>query len=143
MLSELLDRLKKSKEFNQCLAKHKNFYLASIFLIENKLEINYYDKTNRKVITFAMERDIKVKEDNMFNNERLSELRLDKIKISLDDALKIVNNNKNKVITLQVINGIIVWNIICLDGLSFLNVKIDAISGDVVSREDGSLLNFK
>jgi uncharacterized membrane protein YkoI len=97
--------------------------------------------------------DGNVKEDELFGKEELKELDLDVVKIDLIHALQSVEKIRddkyegmeaNKVIVILQRTESTIWNVTWLTkDFKVFNVKIDAVSGDVLREKCDSIMGFK
>ena len=150
-IKEFLEELKKSEIFKKFKEKNQLAYNSSISKIQKELQIDYYDPNTDKITSFT-KRDNKIisQESEVFRKEKIEipELKLDKIKITLkaiEDiiAMKYQEIPTKKIFILQQIESPI-WNITYLTTkLDILNVKIDAISGEIIEETIESALNLQ
>ena len=149
------DKLKKSKEFLKFKKENKNTFLASCFTMmenkEGKWQFDFYLPNKNKMTSFNVNDKIEVQEEEgIFQKvkKEIKKLDLKKVKINLDEALKIINkkhkeNFTKKIIVLQNLERI-VWNITLLDNnMKILNIRIDAVNGKILKDKEESLLEFK
>ena len=158
-LIKSIKNLENSKEFKDYKNKNKNSYLTSAFLMTDidNWQIDYYNPTTRKLTSFLIRDKIKVKPESQAlqeDNKTINELVINKIKIDYNKAIKIVDKfNKDKypkeipnkkIIVLQNLeNYNHVWNITYItNSFKTLNVKINAVNGEIVSESLSSLINF-
>ena len=139
--------LNKLKSLLEEIGPQEGKYLVSCFIQEGKWKIDFYSKDKHKIYTFEKVGDVwKAKEDDIFQKKKkvLEPLVLDKVKISYDEAVKKVPNDTKTITILQVIDEKIVWNFTLLTPeFKVINIKVDAITGEEISRAEGNLLNFK
>ena len=149
-----LDILIKSKEFKKWKETSKDSYLANGFIMLNsdykekldnlEWQIDFYSP-NKDLMTsfFIRDKNISSKEGQKILKEKdvvIEELKLDKIKISLEDALakiekKYPKDAPNKVIIILQFIKVPVWNISFLtSSFNLLNVNIDAEKGNIIKE---------
>ena len=151
---KLYNKLINSKVFKDWKLNNKNYYLSSYVLINEIPQFDFYNPKTDKITSFIINKEIKIKKDqNIFKSskEKIKELKLDKINITLKQAEEIINNlekykhetfNK-KIIILQNIKTTL-WNISLITStFNILNIKINAIDGNIISESYESLLNFE
>ena len=151
---ELIEKVKSSEEF-----KNKKAYLCSVFIMNDQVQFSFYDKETKLVTSFRVENNkvsIIGKDEKIFQKESkdLEELKLNEIKIDLNKAKEIANNlvkekyhnetiNK-EIIILQVINKKIIWNITKISAtFNIINIRLNAISGEIIEDKMESALNFR
>ena len=150
--------LENSDLFKEWKKKHAKCYICSAFLILNEVnenpQIDYYDSNKDRITSFTVAKEIKItKNEKIFKEKehKIKELDLDKVKISLEKALEMVENllkNKyketahKKIIVLQNLDKQI-WNITSLsNSLNVLNVRIDTTDGNIIEEKLSSILSF-
>ncbi|MBL7147734.1 MAG: hypothetical protein ISS82_02825 [Nanoarchaeota archaeon] len=153
MLS-LYNKLTNSKIFKEWKENNKKDYLSSYVSINNIPQFDFYNPKTDKITSFIINKEIEIKkEQNIFKSskDKIKELNLNKIKITQEQAEKIINNLEKykhetfskKIIILQNIK-VPLWNIsLITDTFNILNIKINAINGNIISENYESLLNFK
>lgn len=163
-LKASIKKFEESNEFKKFKEKHKNYFLTSAFLnleSEDDLEftpweLNYFSKADNKAHSFLVSENIMIREpDKMFSvGQEVKELNINKVKINLDQALtkiKEILNEKYKnetpsriIIILQKLNENIVWNFTYITKtLKVINIKLDAISREIIHESAENILNFR
>jgi len=157
-------KLKESSEFKDWQKKNPKAFLAHFF---NQLDMNYmqgdwevgfYDKAKDKITTFvAGVAAVVVKpEDEVFKKEEhhVLELKVDKIKIDLDKAIKTFKQCQEEkysgqwpmkiFVILQELDEGTVWNITsATKTFSALNIKINAVDGKIISDKCESFFDLR
>ncbi|MDP3918955.1 MAG: hypothetical protein Q8Q35_03585 [Nanoarchaeota archaeon] len=141
----MLDKL---KSFLKEIGEVKDKYLVSCFIRNTELKIDFYSSEKHKIFTYSKKgEDIIITEDEIFQKEKqpLEKLDLEKIKVSYEEALDKVKEEKDNVITiLQVIDDKIVWNMTVLTPtLELYNLKVDAITGEILNEYKENFMNFR
>lgn len=147
-------KLTDSQVFKEWKENNKKDYLCSYVLINEVPQFDFYNPKTDKITSFIINKEIEMKkEQNIFkkSKDKIYELNLDKVKIPLEKAEEIINNlekykketfNK-KIIILQSKKNPL-WNLsLITTTLNILNIKIDAVTGEVLSETFESLLNLK
>jgi len=158
MLSKIKDsfeEIKNSEEFKSWEEKHLSSYLTSIFFID-EFQFDFYNPETDNITSFKKENnEIKVIEEKIFRKEKseLKELKLNEIKISFDQAINLIEKligekykgeEKQKVIVILQVLKAPTWNITYLTKrFNILNVKINAISGEILEEKIQSAVSFK
>jgi len=153
MLS-LYKKLTDSNVFKEWKEKNEKDYLCSYILINDIPQFDFYNPKTDKITSFIINDEIEIKkEQNIFkkSKDKICELKLDKVKITLEKAEEIINNlekykkeNFNKKIIILQSKKSPLWNLsLITTTLDILNIKIDAITGEIFSETFESLLNLK
>ncbi len=160
--SVLLTELEKSQVYSDWDKTHTDFLshffcqLDEQFVAKTNWEIGFYEPTNKKITVFA-------KQDKLFQLKPADEvfkkpdsvvekLELDKLKISLQDAFKLAKQELPKqfptesvgggFLILQKYQGKNLWNFTFITkSVKFVNLKFDAISGELVSKDTINLVD--
>lgn len=163
-MKEIVKKIENSSEFKEWKEKNTDDYLVSLFLISSKekpsteWQIDFYNADKNKMTSFILHSDGKVNmmpPDQIFKKEedKVNELDLSKVKINYEDAInnanallkeKYRNEEVNKqILILQQLDKL-VWNITYVTAFfNMLNVRIDAITGEIISENFSSLMSFK
>jgi len=155
--------LKKLKESYNKLLKSEKFekkgFLCGAFIMckpedlkNEEWQIDFYDAKKKEMITYCLNKEIKVEKSKAFKNEyEINKLEINDVRFELDKALEIsskmlskYNDSASKIIVvLQKIEDL-VWNVTYITtNFSIFNVKIDAQDGNLLSENYSSLLDFK
>jgi len=153
---ELIKKLKDSEEFKKFKNNHPKCFLCNVVSINNNKQLDYYCPDNEKMTSFLMQDKIQINpnSDILKTNSKIKELNINKIKIEELKAKEIINSlikdkypneiKKQEIIILQNIEAQPTWNItIITTSFNVLNVKIDAITGNIKSENLESILKFK
>ena len=144
MLEDIKERVKKYEGKGKLVSA---FYMGELDKVE--WQVDFFE--DGKIHSFLP--DGSVKEDKLFGNEGLKELDLDEVKVDLAHAEQTVekvrdekypNIEADKVIVILNNTDKVVWNITWLTkDFKVFNVKVDAVSGDVINEKCESVLKFK
>ena len=155
--------LKKLKESYNKLLKSEKFekkgFLCGAYIMckpedlkNEEWQIDFYDAKKKEMITYCLNKEIKVEKSKAFKNEyEINKLEINDVRFELDKALEIsskmlskYNDSASKIIVvLQKIEDL-VWNVTYITtNFSIFNVKIDAQDGNLLSENYSSLLDFK
>ena len=150
-IKDFLEKIKKSKFLKYLfLEKDKDSYLASIFYSKD-LQIDFYSPKQDKMTSFTIiDNKINLEISEIFRKEKteIKELKLSEVKIDLEKAKEIVSSllkeeTTKEIIILQNLN-VPIWNLTYITkSMNLLNVKVNAISGEIVSKNIENILNFK
>jgi len=151
-------RLQESEVFKQWKLNHPAEYLSSCFTVVKKNTIaqwqfHYYNKQDDTITTFDVKKTTTQEAaSKIFKKpgELVEELELDKVKISFEDALHKAESLSHpgeefteKIIILQQIQQPL-WNISMISStFNLMNIKISAISGEVLHESFDSLLSLR
>lgn len=159
-LKRQVDKLKATKEFRDYKKSNPHAFLCACFsIVENIKEVNwqidFYSRKDKKMVTFLQEGKVEARVENVFQKDKspVEELKLDRISIDFGKAISIADNFMEKmsekekggdrIVVLQKV-GRELWNITMLTkGFKVVNVKIDAITGEVMEGKSESVFSFK
>ncbi|MBT4334306.1 hypothetical protein HOD61_00630 [archaeon] len=159
MLNKLRDSIEKIKESNEFIdwkKDHNSSYITSAFLDKEVWSIHYYNSESDDMTTFRIENDVVTKEnEKIFRKEKrkLTELKIEDIKIEYTNVEKTISNlidekyngeeSTKKIIILQQFD-VPTWNITYVtSAMNVLNVKINAISGEIVEEKFENIMNLR
>jgi hypothetical protein len=148
-IKKFLKEIKQSKEFIDWKEKNKDAYLASIFY-STDLQGDFYSPENDNLTSFTITNKVNLQEAEIFRKEKkqIKELKLDEVKIDLEKVKEIVSGilkeeTTKEIIILQNLN-VPLWNITYITkSMNIFNIKINAISGEVIENKTENILNFK
>ena len=152
-LKKILKDLKESSKFKEWNIKNPSAYLCSCFSADSDWQFCFYSSKKDKMTTFTNNR-ISQSDSEIFRKEKtkINELKIEDIKIDLPQALKIFEGRKEekylkekpskKIVILQNLDSPM-WNITYLISLQILNMKIDAITGAIISETINSVMNYR
>jgi hypothetical protein len=156
MLKELYEAVKNHPDF-----KHEGYLvhffgsLKGDFSPDQGWQIGFYVHEKNIVLTYTLDGDaLKVQEGKPFQREehKITELELENIKVSFEEMTdKIIRFQKEKypsqppvkaIVVLQHIDSLI-WNVTFVTAaFSTLNIKLDAVSGEIIDHKLSSLLQW-
>lgn len=162
-LQELLSTLKKTDSFQQWSEIHPAGYLSHFFCQINaqflplsKWEVGFYEHSTGKITVFVLldHGDAEIKPaDDVFQKEKVAieELKADNIKLTVEQAKQIWQEHfpeffprevlGDGFVVVQTLDKKPVWNFTFITKtIKFVNMKIDAAQGKVVSHEEISLV---
>ncbi len=147
-ISENYSKIINSGEFKGFKKENPDSFLANVFLDKDGWQFNF--SYNKKMISFFIEKDIvKTEESEAYEkNPELEELKIKEIKIDLEKAEEITKKITDEEITKKIIilqqREFPIWNITYItSSLNVLNVRINAISGEITNQKEENILNFK
>lgn len=149
-MKEEFEMLGKSAEFKTWKKTHSDSFLAYAFLmkgvVKEEWQFGYYNPQKDTVTAFAVSEKIFMNpESEMFKEDSVKKLDMEKVKISLDDSFKTVEELKKKdyphfktlqtMVILQNMKIGQVWNITFIPAdYKVLNVKIDSENGEILKQ---------
>jgi len=158
-IKELVEELKKSEEYKNFVQEHKNAYITSAFYMapvteKPKWTLGFFDKEEHKLTSFVIDNGVKIfPSEQVMQKEKteVEKLDLDSIKVSYEEVKETVKkfqeekypgeNPDKLIVVLQVINNTTVWNISYLTtGFKLMNVKVNAINGEIIGDSIENLL---
>ncbi len=145
-LQEEFSKIIESEDYKEFKKENPDSFLANVFLDKDGWQFNFsYDK---KMISFYLQEDvIKTEESEVYEkNSQLEELKLKEIKIDLEKAENLIKAEEEitkKIIILQQ-KEVPLWNITYItSSMDVINVRINAISGEIIKQNTENILNFK
>ncbi|MFA6073449.1 MAG: hypothetical protein WC758_05025 [Candidatus Woesearchaeota archaeon] len=151
-------KLVESDVFLEFESSSKDFYLVHIYKMlggsnESSLEFGFYNQETDRIVVFETNPIRKRAEEEVFKEaETIHPLKLENVKLSLDDALLVAEQFRKEKYSSEVVYQTImilqnidrqVWNITLIT-LSFniLNIRIDAQLGVVVDSSIHSIMSI-
>ncbi len=161
--AELYLALKKTDSFAQWSKIHPSGYLSHFFCQINhefaplnKWEVGFYEPSTGKITVFIVldNGDAEIKPaDDVFQKEKaaIEELKMEKVKISLEQAQQAWQDHFQEFfpretlgdgfVVLQTLEKMARWNFTFITKtIKFVNMKIDALDGKIVSHEEINLV---
>lgn len=162
-MQEMLGVLKKTDSFQQWSKIHPSGYLSHFFCQINnqfmplaKWEVGFYETASGKITVFTLldNGDAEIKPaDDVFQKEKaaIEELKADHIKFTVEQAKQVWQEHFPKFfprevlgdgfVVVQALEKIPVWNFTFITKtIKFVNMKIDATDGKIVSHEEINLV---
>jgi len=151
-INESLEIIKNSKLFLEYKKNNPKIFLINAFGIieqnEIEWELNFYNPKTKMITTFS--EDDYEEEEQLSQESKPEELIVEKIKFSLGDAYELLKRESSsetvsKYITiLQSKDKKPIWNFTLLTAsLNVIKIKIDAVTGKIISKDKESILSFK
>jgi len=150
---DYLQHLKEDKLFQQWQENNSQSYLSHFFIplssefkVKGQWEVGFYNPADDKITTFTqLKEDFEIKPaDDVFKKQadKVEQLKLEDIKINLEKSGDLFKENVLKIfpeatlgdgfLILQKFKGKIIWNYTFITkALKFINLKIDALNGEV------------
>ena len=138
-LKESLKKLQNSKEFKDYMKKNPDAYIANTIYLDT-IEFNLFSPKTKIVTVFSVENNITSKELDK-ENRIFPRLDLKKIKLDVDEIMKIFENERSKICKDEATKTIIilqqdkepVWNLSQLtSSIKILQILISAETGKVI-----------
>jgi len=159
-LKQTLKKVETSKAFKDFKGSNPDFYLAHCFTMLDEAEkkynweLGYYSPTKDKLVVFETEPEVKLRdEDDAFTRDKvIPELKFSNVKFSLAKAMELCDQLvKEKYSAHMITKRIIIlqhldrdlYNITLVTrSFGVLNIKIDAVSGEITSHNLQSLMGL-
>ncbi len=161
----IVGTIEESKEFKDFLREHPHYYLVHVFTtvdsesVENNLwQIGYYSKDTDRIVVFEGNEGlifIHPPAEALKKEAYIQKLDLQELQVSRDEAIKTCNATIKDNYPKELFSKAIcllqnlpefgqIWNITIVTlALGVINVKIDAISGEVLKHTKENLMNWK
>lgn len=158
--------IQKLKHQLEKLQKYKGFkadsYLCSAFIMADFKDLNsqnwqldFYDTKKDKITSYITEPEVKIVNDETeaFKEEetKIEELKINNNLLEFKKILEISKNELNQlketpnktIVVLQTFNKKTTWNLsFVTNSFNLINLKIDAISGEILDNKKVELLNW-
>lgn len=157
-LKHAVAQVEASELFRQFQKENPPYYLAHVFYTSGKqesIQVGYYNPDTDRVVVFDLaEKITQQPADEVFKDHpTVQKLDLELVKIPFDQALQIAEDFHNKkhaaelitqkIVILQNLDGL-VYNITHVTRtFNIFNIKIDAVSGEVLSEHTQSILGLQ
>jgi|TARA_Y100000310_G_C20682951_1_gene817130 hypothetical protein len=150
-LQQEYSKIIESEEYKEFKKNNPNSHLSSVFLDNAGWQFNFF--YDDKLITFYLEDSIiKTEESEIYEKKEIKELKLDEVKVSKEEVEEILNKSmeehgnekvNKKIIILQQ-KEVPFWNITYITTtLNVLNVKINAITKEIIEQKFENIMKFK
>jgi len=147
MLEDIKEKVEEAKEKGLKGKFVSAFYMGNLDTVE--WQVDFFDDGEIHSLLPSGQ----IKDDKLFGKEELKELDLEEIKVDLIHALQKVEKIRdekyegmeaNKVIVILQKTDKTMWNVTWLtSNFKVFNVKIDAVSGEVIRENVESIMSFK
>lgn len=156
-LKTAIEKLEQSELFSEFKKENPDYYLAHAFTIVDKVQmdwqIGYYGKKKDNVFVFEVGAEVsKHPQSEVFKKPGtiVKELKLDDVRISLEQAVNITDELVKEKYSFETITKTIViiqnlekeiYNLTLVTAtFHIINVKIDTITGEIISEVRESIL---
>lgn len=154
-MKEILEKVTSSDVFKKW--KKEDNYLVSFFFMGDEWSVDFYSSKSKKITSFLVKESgtEKSKGEKAFQKEEknIEELKLDEVKITLNQAKSIISEiKKEKAPQEDITKEIIilqkkktpVWNITYItSSFNVLNVKINAINKEILETKFEPIFSMK
>lgn len=163
-IKDLVNELEEKDSFKKFKDENPDSYFMAGFLILNleekneQIQLDYFMSGEKKIAAFEFpfgepkihEEVVSVKDGKTVGKEipDIKEQTLE-IKIDIDDLTSVcketILENDSKLVPTKIISILKedIWNLTCMDNMmGIVRIKINAITGEVVSFSKGSLMDF-
>jgi len=154
-IQELLEILNKSEDFKNWENNNEGFYLVHMFLMtDQNPQLGFYNKKTDKIVAINITDKIEIlpAEDVFKSKGTIEQLDLTDIKITCKNALEQAYQlQKEKypaqkiareMVILQVLDQPVFNITLITQAFATLNIRIDAISGDLISHKLKSIMDL-
>lgn len=160
---DMLDKIRKSEEYKSWNKKHPKGYLSHFFCavtsdceLKSDWEVGFYDADSEKMTVFDYGEPISVKEkeDEVFKKpeQQVGELEISSVKVPFAKAVDVFAEHVEELfpkagrsdgfVILQNLEGKYIWNFTFITrDLKFINIKINAVTGEIDSHLSMDLID--
>lgn len=143
-VSELLNELKEAESYKDFKKENPEAFLCSAMFVlgdADKIDLNFFIPTKNNISSFSMPFASCINHPEEIKEQ--TEIKDLEFKIDADNLMQEVENKSGKKFTkiiavLQKGN----WNLTCLNGLDMSRMNIDAYTGEVEKKDEGSLMDM-
>lgn len=151
-------KLKDSKEFREFIEKEEGFNLVHAYLVkeygkEASWEFGFYHEGRDRMVVFETSPPKRTPEQEVFKKGGgVSPISLEEVEISLESAMEKCEALRKEKFNSELVTKYIailqhlhkqLWNITLITkAFNFINVKIDAKTGDVLSSSKSSMMDI-
>ena len=158
-IKKILGKIEASKTYINWRSMNKNYFLVHLFtMFEKEEEIEwqagYYDQKDDKMVVFFLRDKIVFSPETeiLKTGDKITALNVENITLDWDKALAMSKDLQSEkysnefpfkyILLLQEIDNKPTWNItIVMKSFSTLNIKIDAVSGEILIHNLAKLFN--
>ena len=149
---ETYSEITESEKFKQFKEENSNSFLSSVFL-DKTWQFNF--SNDKKITTFFIKDSlVETEESDVYEiNKEIKELNLEDVKINLEKAEELIkkvmekekiNETVNKKIIILQQRQVPIWNLTYItSALNVFNIRINAISGEILEQKFENIMKFK
>jgi len=143
-VSELLIELKEKESYKDFKKENPEaFFCSAMFVLgdADKIDLNFFIPNQNKISSFAMPfASLTNHPEEIKDQTEIKDLNL---KIDADNLKQTIEDKTGKKFTklIAVLHDRI-WNVTCLNGLDMSRMNIDAYSGEIEKKDEGSLMDM-
>ena len=143
-IKELLKELKEKDSYKNFKTKNPDaFFCSAMFLLEDadKIDLNFFLPKQNKISTFCMpfasttNHKEEIKDQEEIKNLDF-QIDIDNLKEFIEDK---TGKKFSKIIAVLQKNN---WNLTCLNGLDMSRMNINAHTGEIEKKDEGSLMDM-
>ena len=143
-VSKLLTELREKESYKDFKKENPEaFFCSAMFILgdSDKIDLNFFLPNKNNISSFSM--PFATPTNYPENIKDQTEIKNLDFKVDICDIKKFIEEKTGKkfsklIVVLQ--NG--VWNVTCLNGLDMNRMKIDAYSGEIEKKDEGSLMDM-
>ena len=143
-VKELLNELKEKETYKNFKTENPEaFFCSAMFILgdADKIDLNFFIPNQNKISSFSMPFASIINHQEEIKDQ--TEIKNLDFKIDTDNLKQEIENKTGKKFTkiiavLQKGN----WNITCLNGLDMNRMNIDAYTGELQKKDEGSLMDM-
>lgn len=153
-LKEVQSAIEASLLFQKWKKEH-HAYLVHFFLMDEKIQVGYYDEKADSIVTFVQEKEVTKAEDKeIFKQEKkIAPLDMGLVKITVQEAVQKVEAIQKqkypgdmvskKIIVLQTLGNIPTYNMTLITmTFKMINIRVDAGTGNVLEEKMQPIMDF-
>ncbi|MFW6449984.1 MAG: hypothetical protein ACOCZ6_02935 [Nanoarchaeota archaeon] len=154
---EYIEKVKNSPVYTDWINTNPDYYLVHVFSMTGEnIQVGFYNKTEDKVVTFVIGDEITMSgpEESFKESGIIQPLETERVSVDIEEAFELAKKLQEseyqkeiidkKMIILQNLEEQPVYNITLITkALNFINIKLSAVDGSVITHRRNSILDLK
>ncbi|MCK4823722.1 hypothetical protein KA005_48665 [bacterium] len=143
-LQELLTELKQKESYKDFIKENPEAFFCSAMIVlgdADKIDLNFFIPNKKTISSFAMPFASVTNHPEEIKDQ--TEIKNLNLKVDADNLKQFTEKKTNKTFTklIAVLHNN-TWNLTCLNGLDMSRINIDAYTGELQKKEEGSLMDM-
>jgi len=143
-VQELLTQLKETEQYNNFKTENPEaFFCSAMFVLgdSDKVDLNFFLPKSSRISTFSMPfASITNHQEEIKEQKEIKELNLSPDVCDLKELIESKTGKKFTKIIAVLHDGN--WNLTCLNGLDMSRISVNAYSGEIQKKDEGSLMDM-
>ena len=143
-VKELLNELKEKETYKNFKTENPEaFFCSAMFILgdNDKIDLNFFNPSKNKISSFSMPFATLINhEEEIKDQKEITNLDFKIDSNNLKDSIE--NKTKQKFTKIIAVLHDGKWNLTCLNGLDMSRININAYTGELQKKEEGSLMDM-